>query len=227
VTLKSQSPVSWFADLPRGWSITPLGFLVSTFGGSPPSKDQPQFWEGSIPWVSPKDMKRPTISDSEDHVSEAALAQTSLTLIPPPAVLVVVRSMILAHTVPVAITGQPVTINQDMKALLPGNKLFAPFLAYALRAAQRALLALTEESGHGTICLRSDLWQKLPLPTPSLPEQCAIAAYLDRKTAEIAAVIAKKERLIALLQEKRQALISRAVTRGLNPSVPMKDSGIP
>jgi len=61
---------------------------------------------------------------------------------------------------------------------------------------------------------------------PPLPEQRAIAAFLDRKTAHIDALIAKKERHIELLQEKRAALISHAVTTGLNPTVPMKDSGV-
>jgi type I restriction enzyme S subunit len=63
-------------------------------------------------------------------------------------------------------------------------------------------------------------------PAPPLPEQLAIAAFLDRETARIDALVAKKERLIELLQEKRSALITRAVTKGLDPTVPMKDSGV-
>ena len=63
-------------------------------------------------------------------------------------------------------------------------------------------------------------------PIPPLPEQQAIAAFLDRETAKIDALVAKKERLIKLLQEKRIALISNAVTRGLSPNAPMKDSGV-
>ena len=63
-------------------------------------------------------------------------------------------------------------------------------------------------------------------PIPSLREQCAITAFLDRETAQIDAQMARKERLIELLQEKRTALITRAVTRGLDPNVPMKDSGV-
>ncbi len=63
-------------------------------------------------------------------------------------------------------------------------------------------------------------------PLPPYPEQRAIAAFLDRETARIDALVAKKERLIELLQEKRTALITRAVTKGLDPNVPMKDSGV-
>jgi type I restriction enzyme S subunit len=64
------------------------------------------------------------------------------------------------------------------------------------------------------------------MPVPSESEQRAIAAFLDRETERIDALVAKKERLVELLQEKRTALITRAVTKGLNPTVPMKDSGV-
>lgn len=65
-----------------------------------------------------------------------------------------------------------------------------------------------------------------PIALPPLEEQSAIAAFLDRETAKIDALVAEQERLIALLKEKRQAVISHAVTKGLNPKSPMKDSGI-
>lgn len=64
-------------------------------------------------------------------------------------------------------------------------------------------------------------------PLPPLPEQRGIAAFLDRETAKIDSLVAKKRRLIELLREKRTALISRAVTKGHNPAAPMKPSGIP
>ncbi len=68
--------------------------------------------------------------------------------------------------------------------------------------------------------------KRFPFLLPSVLEQRAIAAFLDRETARIDALVAKKERLIELLQEKRTALITRAVTKGLDPNVPMKDSGV-
>ncbi len=79
----------------------------------------------------------------------------------------------------------------------------------------------------------ADLWstnysemRNISLAVPSLPEQTAIAAFLDRETAKIEALIAEQERLLALLAEKRQSVISHVVTRGLNPDTPMKDSGV-
>ncbi|HOE41823.1 MAG TPA: hypothetical protein PLB25_09380 [Rhodoferax sp.] len=64
------------------------------------------------------------------------------------------------------------------------------------------------------------------LGMPPLPEQTQIAAFLDRETAKIDALVAEQRRLMALLKEKRQAVISHAVTRGLNPNAPLKPSGI-
>lgn len=79
----------------------------------------------------------------------------------------------------------------------------------------------------GTTRIRINLGElkKLKVPYPSLSEQIKIRQYLDHETAKIDTLIAKQEKLIELLKEKRQAVISHAVTKGLNPKVPMKDSG--
>lgn len=75
--------------------------------------------------------------------------------------------------------------------------------------------------------LSVDLISKIGVPCPPIEEQTAIATFINRETAKIDALIAEQEKLVALLAEKRQAAISHAVTRGLNPNVPMKDSGVP
>ena len=157
---------------PTGWIVTYLGHVVNVFGGATPSKENPEFWDGDIPWVSPKDMKRDLIVDSEDHISKTALRGTSLAMIAPPAVLMVTRGMILDRKVPVAITAKPVTVNQDMKALLPRCGLSAPFLVHLLRAHGEALLARVEEAGHGTKALRTEIWKKLPIAIP--PTGCLL-----------------------------------------------------
>jgi type I restriction enzyme S subunit len=211
--------------LPAHWLLAPLYSVVTVASGATPSKEDSSFWSGSIPWVSPKDMKVDVLADAEDHVSESALRQTALRLVEPPAVLIVIRGMILAHTVPVALTAAPVTVNQDMKALRPSRHLDARYLAHQLRARSSELLAMVEEAGHGTRCLRTDLWRKLGVALPPLDEQRAIADFLDRKTTAIDALIEKKERGIQLLHEKRQAVVWQAVTKGLSTSVAMRESG--
>lgn len=74
--------------------------------------------------------------------------------------------------------------------------------------------------------LMNNMMAKIPLVIPPKPEQTAIAAYLDRKTAEIDELIADKKRLLELYEEEKTAIINQAVTKGINPDVPMKDSGI-
>jgi hypothetical protein len=113
-----------------------------------PSMDVRRYWEGNIPWVTPKDMKRNSLEDSSIRVTEDAIRETSLNLIPAPAVLIVVRGMILARKVPVAWTSAPVTVNQDMKALLPRPGVDARFLAASLSAAKAAFIPLIDEAGH-------------------------------------------------------------------------------
>jgi type I restriction enzyme S subunit len=211
---------------PTTWSATALARLFDSCGGATPDRSNDEFWDGTIPWVSPKDMKRSVIDDSEDHVTEKALAETRLPLIPAGRVLVVVRGMILAHSLPVAVNAVDVTINQDMKALQPQPGVSGGFLAWLLRGLADDLLVAVEEAGHGTRCLRMDLWKGVRVHIPALEIQRSIAAYLDRKTADIDAVIVAKERMLTLLHEKRQALISHAVTEGLNPEAPKKESHI-
>ncbi|WP_085578381.1 MULTISPECIES: restriction endonuclease subunit S [unclassified Pseudomonas] len=154
----------------QGWAQAPLGQLGEIIGGSTPSKANAEFWSGDIPWVSPKDMKRPLIQDSEDHISAKALAETSLRSVPPKSLLMVVRGMILAHSFPVAITAREVTINQDMKALVPPAEISDYLLMY-LQAAKGLMVGLVDRSSHGTCKLISEkLWSHI-VSLPPLDEQ--------------------------------------------------------
>ncbi len=128
------------ATNPKGWPVEPLGNHITMSGGGTPSKIRPEFWGGSIPWVSPKDMKTAIISDSEDKITEAAMAASPVRLIPPDSILIVVRGMILAHTVPIRMNSIAVTLNQDMKALVPGPPLNPTFLRWLLQSAHGYLL---------------------------------------------------------------------------------------
>ncbi len=216
----------WTRAAPTSWTRTYLGHVVNVCGGATPSKDEPEYWEGTIPWITPKDMKVFRLRDSEDHVSERALRETALRMIEPGSVLMVTRGMILDHTVPIAVLEGPAVINQDMKALQPQQDLSGDFLGWLLIGLNGALLARVEEAGHGTKALRTEQWRKLPIAVPPRRQQDAIAAFLDRRAWAIGEVIAKKERLLELLAEKRQAMITQAVTKGLDPGVAMKDSGV-
>ena len=100
-------------------------------GGGTPNTARSEFWEGNIPWVSPKDMKRDHIFNTMDHISDEAIKGSTAKLLPVGSILFVVRGMILNHTLPVAKTEVPVAINQDMKALIPEMPEIAPYLLIA------------------------------------------------------------------------------------------------
>lgn len=204
--------ISWLGRVPAGWKIVPLRYLVDLTSGATPDTGKAELWDGEIPWVSPKDMKRDEIDDAQDHVSEAALSGSALHLIEPGAVLIVVRGMILAHSFPVAITTKPVTINQDMKALRCRRTLNPYYLREFLRGAAGHLVSLADASAHGTRKLESSVLGRLEVCVPPLAEQEAIVAHIEGAAARIDAIVSESENTIALLKERRVSLIVAAVT---------------
>jgi type I restriction enzyme S subunit len=104
--------------------------------------------------------------------------------------------------------------------------LLPEWLAYSVLSSTGNAYLESESYGGTKVQLSLDDIKSFPLPIPSLDEQRALTSLLDRETAKIDALIAEQQRLIELLQEKRQAVISHAVTKGLNPDAPMKDSGV-
>ena len=206
------SGIEWLGKVPSHWTFEKLGHIATMQGGGTPHKDRMEYWNGTIPWVSPKDMKRRVIDDSTDHVTPKAIRETTIRLISPPAVLIVVRGMILSHTFPVGLTAVPVTINQDMKAISTTPQTSADYLAYLLQGIAPAFLAIVEESGHGTKCLRTDLWKGFGLFIAPPNEQIEICEYVKNKTTKLNKLIVEVETAVKRLIEYRSALISAAVT---------------
>ena len=210
------SGIEWLGDIPAHWDVRKMKFLVRTVGGMTPNKSVPRFWDGRVAWVSPKDMKVREIVDSKDHITEAALRETSVALIQPPAVLIVVRGMILARTFPTAVTTIPVTVNQDMKALIPRPELNANFLVSLVIGIRHEILKLVEEAGHGTKCLRTDSWTNFSVPLPPVPEQLRINDYLEIELDGINTAISRLHREIELLREYKTRLVADVVTGKLD-----------
>lgn len=209
------------------WPEVPLRGLFEFQGGGTPSKENPEFWSGTIPWVSPKDMKSPVVADTQDRITESAVHESATRLVPPSSILMVVRSGILKHTIPTALNRVVVALNQDMKALIALRDLDQRYFRYFIEGHQDRFLSFWRKLGATVESLETERIKATKVPVPPLPTQKAIADFLDRKTAAIDALIAGKKKLLDLLAEKRAALINQAVTKGLDPNVPMKDSGIP
>ena len=221
------SGLEWIGKVPEHWVVQKIKYSVRFTGGGTPSKDVAAFWNGDIPWVSPKDMKLERIIDSEDHITDAALRASATSIVPVGTVLLVVRSGILRHTIPVAIAEAPVALNQDMKGLTSRSAQLEPwFLVRWIQGLQSELITCWTKQGATVESLEQEYIVNTLLPVPPRAEQLSALKLLERETSKIDTLIAKQERLIELLQEKRQSLISHAVTKGLNPNASMKPSGL-
>jgi type I restriction enzyme, S subunit len=165
------SGISWLGHIPAHWKVVALRFLVSVTSGATPDTGTAAYWDGDIPWVSPKDMKKDVVEDSQDHVSDLAVSGSALRLIEPGAVLVVVRGMILAHSFPAAINTRAVTINQDMKALRCVRALNPYFLRAYFRGYEEHIVSLTDSSAHGTRKLEAETLGRLEVLVPPSAEQ--------------------------------------------------------
>jgi type I restriction enzyme, S subunit len=203
--------------VPAHWEVTPLKHFVSLRSGCTPSKENRAYWDGDVPWASSKDLKQAELTDTEDHITRLALEDGAAELVPVGSLLVVVRGMILIHSFPVTKALVPMAINQDLKALRPDTRVTEEFLAWLLRGSITETMRRVDEAAHGTKVLRLDAWTSMKLPIPPVSDQEAIAEFLGRETAKIDALVA---------EQQRQAVISHAVTKGLNPDAPMKPSGV-
>ena len=170
------SPANWGSES----RCRPLGEFVDPVSGATPSKKTERFWSGEVPWVSPKDMKMDFLSDSQDHVSQAAVDETNLNVIEQGSTLIVVRGMILARDI-------PVTINQDMKALVPKTKeITGAYIWATLHLARQKLQMLVRTAGHGTRKLDTPDLMQFPIPSPDLDRLKQVTSLVEhhRSTVE-------------------------------------------
>ena len=154
---------------------------VATFSsGGTPSKANSEFWQGDIPWASPKDMKSLVITDTEDHVSAAAIESSATKLLGSETVLCVVRSGILQHTLPVAITARPMCTNQDILAITPDKtRLDAKFLLFLLKGRSADILRDGIKTGVTVQSFHNGFFKAFEIPLPPLEEQGRIVAEID------------------------------------------------
>lgn len=217
------SGVEWLGEIPAGWEVKRLRRVFRVVNGSTPASGEPAFWDGEIPWVTPEDLgdlNATTITSTRRNITERGYCSCGTTLVP-------AGSLVLSTRAPIghlALAGVNLCTNQGCRSLVFRNAASRAFFYYELLAARPELESLGQGSTFRE--LAKGMLEDVELVAPSEPEQRAIAAFLDRGTTRIDALVAKKERLIELLQEERTALITRAVTKGLDPNVPMKDSGV-
>ena len=169
--------------------------------GGTPSTAHPEYWNGSIPWVSAKDFKAFRFEDSEDHVTELAVRESTTCYVNRPAVLMVSRSGILQHTLPVMVTHKPTTINQDIKAFFPDDRVSVDYLGAFFDVFGSRLLPLVCKSGATVQSLNTEQLMDLSIPLPPLSEQRKIVAELDAAYAAKRAADEKATKLLASIDD--------------------------
>ncbi len=216
------SEVTWMGEIPEHWLAKGLKRIFKIEGGSTPTPDEVN-WDGDIAWVTPADLsglKSLDVDSSKRTITATGLASCATTLLPE-------GSLILSTRAPIgslAITLIRMCTNQGCKGLVPNPGTSSRYFAYVLLSTKDEL----NNRGKGTTFLEisGDELGRFSVPMPPAHEQTQIAHFLNHETARIDALIAEQQCLIELLKEKRQAVISHAVTKGLDPTVPMKDSGV-
>ena len=127
----------------RGWPTESVENLChDIYGGGTPSKSHPEYYDdGTIPWVSSKDMKSDVIYGSQIYINQLGVDNSTARMVPIDSVIMVIRSGILKHTLPVAINAVPVTVNQDLKVFIPGESVLTRFLALQFKMHERDILS--------------------------------------------------------------------------------------
>ncbi|WP_176596480.1 restriction endonuclease subunit S [Sphingobium sp. 15-1] len=151
----------------------PLGQVATLLSGGTPSKANSAFWNGDIPWLTPKDMGQ-WEGATDAHVTKAAIGKGTR-LAPENASFVAVRGMSLHNEIRVVRSARPISFNQDIKAVVAGPTIDPDFLYFALTAAKPVLLGLVSAAGHGTGVLDTDRLRSLEIPALPLDEQRNIA----------------------------------------------------
>lgn len=187
-------------DLPDGWVWCFPAELGSFIGGGTPNTAIKEYWNGDIPWITPKDMKVEDLFDSELKITAKGLSDSSAVLLPPNTPVFVVRSGILKRIVPISISRVQCTINQDLKAWLLVMPESVGFIKINVKGNEVRILSEIVKKGMTVESFDFDKFKVFPIPLPPLAEQQAIVARVD----SLMAVIDELEKQVA--ERKEQAL---------------------
>jgi type I restriction enzyme S subunit len=181
-------------------------------GGNTPSKANACYWaDGTIPWVSPKDMKVDEIWVSEDRISQQALDEGRVSMVPEGSVLLVTRSGILSHTLPVAVTRVPVTVNQDLKALSPRPDVLPRYVAHAVRGLSQRILKSCAKHGTTVASIDTNALLNFEIPMLDLDAQRATVAEIETQFSRLDEAVASLHRIKSNLRRNERATIQSLV----------------
>jgi type I restriction enzyme S subunit len=184
--IKKQKPLPLITEeekpfeLPKGWGWCRLNELGEFCGGGTPSMKIIDYWNGNIHWVSPKDMKKEFINESEMRITQKALDETNLRLIPTGSILIVARSGILKRMLPISINNIQCTVNQDLKVIIPHISCISQYLKLMLKGFESFILRYLVKEGMTVQSLKYSEFEIQHFPLPPLNEQKRIVSKVDR-----------------------------------------------
>ena len=203
------SGVEWMGKVPAHWDVRRVRTIASVVNGATPSSNVSSYWGGDIVWVTPQDLGALAsryVKTSARTITHDGYESCGATIVPAGSVAISTRAPI-GHT---AIFTAEACTNQGCRVLVPNDLIQADHLFYSLKVARPEL----ESLGQGTTFseLSRDQLCGFPLSLPPLPEQAAIVRFLDHADRRIRRYIRAKQKLIALLEKQKQAIIHQAVT---------------
>lgn len=197
-------------DIPENWTWCRLSDICEIMGGGTPSMSKSEYWNGTIPWISPKDMKMDFVSTSEMKITHVAIKESTAKLIPTNSLLVVGRSGILKRTLPVAINTAELTVNQDMKVLVPYKPIHL-FIKLLLKGLENIILKNFVKYGMTVHSLKYSEFAEMAIPLPPLEIQERIVAKLD----ELMAVCDALETQVKQSQYTNELLLQQVLREAL------------
>ncbi len=207
------SGIEWFGDVPAHWDMKRIKFIADIGNGSTPSRENPDYWEsGTYPWLNSSVVNQTAVTESTEFVTCLALKECHLPKISPPAVLVGITGQGRTRGMASTLLFEA-TINQHVAFLKPNpESLDVNFLRRIFEMAYDFLRAESDEAGSTKGAITCDQLANLKIPTPPISEQLQIIAYLDNKATKFDDLTTEAQLATDLLQERRTALISAAVT---------------
>jgi type I restriction enzyme S subunit len=213
------SGVEWLGDIPAGWVKNKIKNVTDFQVGWTPSTSEDKYFIGNNSWANISDLKGKTIFETEKCLSDEAVQNNRIKINPKGSLLFSFKLSVGA----VSFAGIDLYTNEAVASFLTSSKINLAFLYYA---APLFILQNASNNIYGAKILNQELIRNAIIVPPTPTEQTRIAEFLDMECGKIDALIGKSEKIVALLDEKRQAVITHYVTKGTNPTAPLKPSGI-
>lgn len=212
------SGIEWIGKIPADWKVSTIKREYEFQTGWTPDTTREEYFRGENIWVNISDIKSKVIYDSEKHISDEAVRSSSMNISPKGSLLYAFKLSVGA----VAFCGNDMYTNEAIATFLPGKNSLR-FLYYI---APIFIIKNANENIYGAKLLNQNLIKNAKIVIPPLAVQECIANYLDHKCSQIDVTIVRQQEVIEKLKAYKLSVISEAVTKGLDPNVPMKDSGV-